>query len=136
MLLDGLMFRLAENSLNVSVDLSQAPAAFPKPTSYTWTKNGIQLSGAPPLLTYSTITFPLISRSDAGSYVVSAINFVLGNNSVLIGSDTGSFRLDVICKTFLRINNDCIYCLIREFLSVNNNNHNAHYFVIRWSYFH
>ena len=96
------MFRTVENSLNVPFDLSLAPAAFPEPTSYIWTRNGIQLSGPPPVLSYSTITFPSISRSDAGSYVLSATNFVLRNDLVPIGSDTGSFSLDVICKTSLK----------------------------------
>ena len=99
MLQDDLMFRIVENSLNVPVDLSQDPAAFPEPTSYTWTRNGVQLSSPLSMLTYSTITFPSVSRSDAGNYVVSAMNFVPdNNNTVLIGSDTGSFSLDVICK--------------------------------------
>ena len=95
---DGLMFRIVENSLNVPVDLSQDPAAFPEPISYNWTRNNVQLSSPPSMLTYSTITFPSISRSDAGNYVVSATNFVLDNDTVPIGSDTGSFSLDVICK--------------------------------------
>ena len=97
------MFRIVENSLNVTIDLSQAPAAFPQPTTYTWTKNGVQLSGIMLMTTYSTITFASVSRSDAANYVVSATNFVLRDNSVPIGSDIGSFSLDVICKTSLAL---------------------------------
>ena len=95
---DGLIFRIVENSLNIPVDLSQDPAPFPEPTSYNWIRNNVQLSRPSSMLTYSTITFPSVSRSDAGNYVVSATNFVLDNDMVQIGSDTGSFSLDVICK--------------------------------------
>ena len=95
---DNLMFRIVENSLNVPVDLSQDPTAFPMPTTYTWTRNGASLSGPPPTLTYSNVTFPSVSRNDAGNYAVSATNFDLNNNTVPIGSDMGSFSLDVICK--------------------------------------
>ena len=90
------MFRIVENSLNIPVDLSQDPAAFPMPITYTWTRNGAPLSGPPPTLTYSTVTFPSVSRNDAGDYAVSATNFDLNDNTV-IGSDMGSFSLTVIC---------------------------------------
>ena len=102
---DGLMFMIVENSSNVLVDLSQDSAAFPEPVLYNWTRNDVQLSSPSSVLTYSTITFPSVSRSDAGSYVVSATNFVLDNDTVPIGSDTGSFSMDVICK---------IACLMHE----------------------
>ena len=99
---EGLMFRIVENSLNIPIDLSQLqePAAFPEPTLYNWTRNGVQLSSPPSMhvLTYSTITFNAVSRNDSGNYAVSATNFVLESNSVQVGSDTGSFSLDVICK--------------------------------------
>ena len=68
------------------------------PPSYIWTRNGVVLSGPPPTLSYSTVTFPSVSRNDAGNYAVSATNFDLNNSTVPIGSDTGSFSLDVICK--------------------------------------
>ena len=90
------MYRIVENSLNVPVDLSQEPVAFPIPSNFTWTRNGATLSD--PALTYSTVTFPSVSRSDAGNYVVSATNFVLDNDTAQVGSDMGSFSLDVICK--------------------------------------
>ena len=96
---EGSTFRIVENSLNIPIDLSQDPAAFPEPTSYTWTRNGGQLSSPPYMLTYSTVTFSSVSRNDAGNYMVSATNFVLDNDTLQVGSDTGAFILDVICKT-------------------------------------
>ena len=94
------MFRIMENSLNVPIDLSQEPAAFPEPTLYNWTRNDVQLSSPPSMhmFTYSTIIFNAVSRNDSGNYAVSATNFVLRSNSVMVGNDTGSFSLDVICK--------------------------------------
>ena len=92
------MFRIVENSLNVSVDLSQGSTAFPEPTTYSWTRNGVELSGPSPVLTYSTAIFPVISRNDAGSYAVSAANYALDNDSISVGSDMGSFSLDVLCE--------------------------------------
>ena len=88
---------IEENSLNVPVDLSGAPSAFPVPTYFRWTKDGNELNDVS--LTYSTITFPSISRSDTGNYAVSATNFVLNNDSLPVGSDMGTFSLDVICKS-------------------------------------
>ena len=94
---DDLMLRIVENSLNVPVDLSRNPVGFPEPTSFSWTRNGVKLSD--PTLTFSRIFFPTVSRSSAGQYEVSATNFVL-DGTQQIGSDTGSFVLDVICKKY------------------------------------
>ena len=94
---DNLMLRIVENSLNVPVDLNQKPLGFPEPTSFNWSKNGVELSD--PTLTFSRITFPTVSRSSAGQYEVAATNFVL-DGTQQIGSDVGSFILDVICKIY------------------------------------
>ena len=90
------MYTIEENSLNIPVDLSGDPPAFPIPTDFSWTKDGSPLNDAS--LTHSTITFSTISRSDSGNYAVSATNFILNNDKVPVGSDMGSFSLDVICK--------------------------------------
>ena len=105
---DNLTIRILENSLNVPVDLNRDPEAiaFPEPI-FNWTRNGIPLSD-PFLLTYSQITFASVSRNNAGQYEVSAINFIL-NSTEQLGSDTGSFNLDVICKFHL----DPSYCEIQ-----------------------
>ena len=94
---DNFLVRLEEdNSQDVPVDLHQEPAAFPEPTLFSWNKDGQPLTGLP--LTYSNVTFPTVRRADAGNYTVSATNFAFENPPVLIGSDTGSFFLDVLCK--------------------------------------
>ena len=91
--------RIEEGDENVPVDLHQEPPAFPEPTmqgSFTWNKDGQPLTGLSQ--TYSNVTFPTVRRTDAGNYTVSAMNFVLGSTTKQIGSDSGSFYLDVICK--------------------------------------
>ena len=101
---DNFVVRLEENSINVPIDLRQEPAAaaFPEPTLFQWYKDGQPLTRADRTLTYSNVTFDTISRVDAGNYAVSTTNFVIGSNTEQVGSDTGSFYLDVICK--MRIN--------------------------------
>ena len=112
---DDAMYRIVENNLNVPVDLSQAPAAFPQPRNFTWTRNTVMLNNPTLSLTYSSIIFPSVRRSDAGRYVVSATNFVIDNDMVQIGSDIGSFTLDVICKTMfadLVVLENILSCLV------------------------
>ena len=93
---DNFLVRIEERSENVPVDLRQEPAAFPEPTLFSWTKDGQPLTGLP--LTYSSVTFGTVRRTDAGKYTVSATNFVIGSSTEQVGNDTGSFCLDVICK--------------------------------------
>ena len=98
---DNFLVKLRENSENIPVDLRQEPLAFPEstiPGSFIWTKDGQPLTGFD--LTYSNVTFTRVRREDAGSYAVTATNYV-GNTASTqqIGTDTGSFYLDVICKT-------------------------------------
>ena len=92
---------IEEGSENIPIDLRQEPSAFPEPTRFSWNKNGQPLSETDLTLTYSNITFNTVRRADAGNYTVSATNFVLPGTSGAsqVGSDTGSFYLDVICKS-------------------------------------
>ena len=91
--------------MNVTVDLLQDPAAFPEPTIFSWRKDGQLLSATELTLTYSNITIDTVKRADAGNYTVTATNFVLSGSSVAnqleVGNGTGSFYLDVICKTII-----------------------------------
>ena len=89
-----------ENSQNFIIDLHQGPDAFLEPTVFNWNKDGQPLR-TDLLLTYSNVTFDTVTRADAGNYTITATNFVLpsspGTNQV--GNDTGSFYLNVICKS-------------------------------------
>ena len=94
MLQDNILVRLVEDGSPITVNLSIGLAPFPQP-SFNWTKDG-QLFISPSL-SYSSVTFESIRRVDDGIYNVSATNFVL-NSTHQVGSDTGSFYLDVLCK--------------------------------------
>ena len=98
---DNILVRLVEDGSAIAVNLSKGLAPFPQP-SFNWTKDGRLLSS--PALTYSSVTFDSIRRVDAGIYNVSATNFVL-NSTDQVGSDTGSFYLDVLCELC------CLYIL-------------------------
>ena len=65
--------------------------------SFDWTRDGRPLTTGP-ALTYSSVTFSSIERTDSGTYSVLATNVVDG---VQVGNDTGSFTLDVICESVL-----------------------------------
>lgn len=94
--------RVLEGQRNISVDLALDPPAFPVPSSFSWTKDEKNLTTVTgPTLTYSSTTFDTIERQDSGNYAVNATNFILDNPTQQIGSDTGSFILDVICKFYL-----------------------------------
>ncbi|MCG8620457.1 MAG: hypothetical protein MJE68_00470 [Proteobacteria bacterium] len=96
---NNLLLRIQENQTNVPVDLRQDPTAFPEPTIFNWNKDGQPLRNGLNL-TYSNVTFDSIRREDAGNYSVYATNFVLPGSpgTDLVGNDTGSFYLDIICK--------------------------------------
>ena len=96
MIQDNVELIVRENSGRIPVNLSIGLAAFPEPT-FQWTKDGEPLNG--PTLTYNSVTFDNVRRSDAGNYTVLATNSVLNTTTPeQVGSDTGSFSLDVLCK--------------------------------------
>ena len=96
---DNFFVMIGENTENVLIDLRQDPVAFPEPNmtdSFTWKKDGQPLTGL--AVTYSNVTFPTVRRTDTGNYTVSATNFGFGDSMEQVGTDTGSFYLDVLCK--------------------------------------
>jgi hypothetical protein len=91
--------RIQEGDTEVTIDLRQDPAPFPDPSIFNWSKDGRPLSSDNIIsVTYSNMTFLLVSRNISGNYTVSATNFLLDNISQQLGSDIGSFHLDVLCK--------------------------------------
>ena len=90
--------RILDGRRNIPVDLALDPPAFPEPDMFSWTKDGESLTTGP-ALTYSTVTFDTVERQDAGNYTVFTTNFILESPTQQIGNDTGSFYLDVICKS-------------------------------------
>ena len=95
---DDFFVRIEENTRNVPVDLALDPSPFPVNTlSFDWTRDGRPLTTVTgPALTYSSVTFSSVDRTDSGTYSVLTTNVVDG---VQVGNDTGSFNLDVVCKS-------------------------------------
>ena len=92
---------LAEGDVD-SVDLidPNATEAFPLPAvdQITWRMGGsVVSSGMRVTYGYPSVMFNAVERGDAGDYTLSATN--TRPNGSEIGSDTGSFTLDVYCKS-------------------------------------
>ena len=96
---DDVVLKVRENGGRIPVNISEGSAAFPEPTLIQWSKDGQPLDGSRPELTYSTVTFDNVRRSDAGNYTAAATNFELDSTTEQVGNDTGSFYLDVLCKS-------------------------------------
>ena len=95
---DNLSLKILEGDLNILIDLLEEPTAFPEPSDFEWLLDGQPLRRNGITTSYSRLTFTSVMRTDAGNYIVNATNFVLNNSSQPVGSDSGSFRLDVVCK--------------------------------------
>ena len=84
---------------NNRVSLGQTPDAFPFPQQFSWTVNGSPANNNSRVtFGYPSDTFQRFERGDAGTYTLTATNYHLDDNSVVVGMDTGSFILDVQCK--------------------------------------
>ena len=96
---DNFSVKVQEGSENVPVDIRQDSAAFPEPSNFTWMRDGQPLRQNGLITTYSSVTFTTIGRDDAGNYTVFATNFFLHIPRQQVGNDSGSFYLDVLCKS-------------------------------------
>ena len=96
---DDLSLKILEGDLNVPVDLLLKPMPFPLPSKLEWLKDGRPLRQSDLITTtYSSVTFTSVMRTDAGNYTVNAMSFLLDGVTQPVGSDMGSFYLDVLCK--------------------------------------
>ena len=93
---DNFLVRIEEGDINVPIDLSQEPAAFPEPSIFLWNVNGQPLTNLPQ--SYSSVNFFTIRQIHAGNYSVFAASYLLTDPTAQVGNDTGSFYLDVLCK--------------------------------------
>ena len=98
---DDFSVKIQEGDLNVPIDLLRESAAFPEPSNFEWLKGGQPLGQNRITTSYSSIIFASVMRSDTGNYTVTATNFLLDKATQPIGSDMGSFSLDVICKLII-----------------------------------
>ena len=86
-----------EGSTN-TVSLRQAPDTFPFPQQFSWTVNGSPASNNSRVtFGYPRVTFQRFIQGDVCTYTLTATNYRLDNASVIVGTDTGSFTLDVQC---------------------------------------
>ena len=98
-LIDNLPVVAVEGSTN-TVNLGQTPDAFPFPRQFSWTVNGSPARiNSRVTFGYPNITFQQFERGDGGTYNLTATNYRLDNTNVIVGMDTGSFTLDVQCKS-------------------------------------
>lgn len=82
-------------------NLEMEPKAFPFPT-FWWTRNSVgvmNVSGSV-YFGYPAVIFSNVSRNDTGTYSIFAENSIIDGDE-MIGNDTGSFILDVLCKCFV-----------------------------------
>ena len=79
----------------INLQQLQAPDAFPFPQQFSWTAD----NNSRVAFGYPSVTFQPFMREDAGTYILTATNYRLDNTSVVVGMDTGSFTLDVQCKS-------------------------------------
>ena len=72
---------------------------YPYPASFLWSKNGFDLfNNSRVKYGYPSINFSMINRSDSGNYSLIVTNYYIDNPSRALGSSSGSFTLDVLCK--------------------------------------
>ena len=112
--------RVRENE-EFHLDLTEpgSPPAFPFP-SFSWRKDGQPLSNATAARQYGypSIFIGSVQPSDAGNYTLSAMNYAL-DGKTLVGSDAGSFTLNVLCKCLAT----AIIISLRACESVSTNRH-------------
>lgn len=96
------MLTIQEGDVNIPVDISREPLAFPEPTNFMWLKDQEPLRNGL-ITTYSNVTFNSVLRTDSGIYTVYAANTLLNDTSQQIGNDSGSFHMNVLCKFAVEI---------------------------------
>lgn len=84
-------------------NLEQGHSAFPFPSTFTWTHNGLVITQnvtSRSVFGYPSLHLHVIELSDAGNYTLTATNYPLGNSTVVnaVGTSTGHFSLNVLCK--------------------------------------
>ena len=83
------------------LDLSEGnPPAFPFPSSFMWSRDGggelVNETGQREY-NYPSVFIKSVQPSDSGNYTLTATNY-LPDGVTVVGTDTGSFFLDVLCE--------------------------------------
>ena len=82
---------------SLQVDLHNHSAAFPKPIFLKVEKWGQPLDGVI-IINYFTVVFHKMIKENAGTYIISAANYHLKNETEEIGLSTTNLTLDILCK--------------------------------------
>ena len=84
----------------LSLDISEPGSrpAFPFPSDVTWRRDGVELVNISDtrVFGYPSIFIGSVLQSDAGPYTLIATNYQPDGS--LVGTDTGSFTLNVLCE--------------------------------------
>ncbi len=95
----NLLYKVPEGERNVIIDLNLSyPPAFPPPSFHRWIKPEVYVT-----LNNSAVSFDSITREHAGVYSLTATNYHLNDSNRIIGTNTGNFTLDVVCKFLLLV---------------------------------
>ena len=101
----GEVRRRENEELNVDMAEPGSPQAYPFPSQVSWTEDGEEVEGASStrVFNYSSIFIGSVEPSDSGVYLLSATNYLL--NGSLLGTDSASLTLNVLCEFVL------VYCV-------------------------
>ncbi len=95
---NGRVIKVDERDGNIPVDIATPPLAYPTPTDFQWTKDGVTIPiSSRATFSYPSVLFNSLERSDSGLYSLTATNHRT-DNGVAIGTGQGSFTLDVLCE--------------------------------------
>ena len=101
MLLDqGEVVRRENEELSLNMRDPDSPPAFPFPSLVEWTRDGGEVvsSSENRVFNYSSIFIGSVEPSDAGQYTLTATNYQLDDGGTLVGSDSASLTLNVLCE--------------------------------------
>ena len=104
--LNNTVERTAIENDQVEIDVGIGVESFPFPQEFQWKRDGVPVMNSSRIsYGYTSVVFQSVQREDGGNYTLSATNYRLDDEDQQVGSDTGSFFLNVLCKWFV-VNKD------------------------------
>lgn len=89
----NLEYTVVENKVGFILNLILDPLPFPTPTFHEWNTSNVNVT-----LKNNGVDFDIVTRKHADIYSLTVSNYHLCDKTRLIGTDTGNFTLNVICK--------------------------------------
>ena len=89
-----------EGEDGLEVSLEDMPPAHPFPAEFQWFKDGAGSLQNNSRMTfgYPSLTIDNVQRIDSGLYSLTATNFFFNESKGVLGTETGSVTVDVLCK--------------------------------------